>query len=104
MDTVIVEFNVGPENAHECVAALQDLTDELVSRQQKYHGHTILIEHQTGKVCNVMLWDEAADFVAFRDANRAAIGAAIGHFGPKPRFFSVARAFKAPDHGARVSS
>ena len=94
METVIVEFNVGEQNVDACVSALQDLTDSLVSKQANYHGHTLIVEQGTGTVANIMLWDKATDFIAFRDANRSTIGAAIGQFGPKPRFFDVAREFK----------
>ncbi|MGR8950736.1 MAG: hypothetical protein ACU84Q_22065 [Gammaproteobacteria bacterium] len=96
MEAVIVEFNVGPDKVDACVSALQELTDTLVSKQANYHGHTLMVEQSTGAVANIMLWDKATDFVEFRDANRSTIGAAIGHFGPKPRFFDVARDFKAP--------
>lgn len=94
MEMVIVEFNVGEENVEACISALTDLTDTLVSKQANYHGHTLAVEQGTGTVANIMLWDKATDFIAFRDANRSTIGAAIGHFGPKPRFFDVAREFK----------
>ena len=94
MEAVIVEFEVGKDAVEACVAALQELTDSLVAKQNAYHGHTLLVEHDAGVVANVMLWDKASDFIHFRDANRSTIGAAIGHFGPKPRFFDVAREFK----------
>ncbi|MEM7467641.1 MAG: antibiotic biosynthesis monooxygenase [Pseudomonadota bacterium] len=95
MEAVIVEFAVGPDKVAECVEALTALTDSLVSKQPAYHGHTLMVEHDTGVVANIMLWDKASDFVAFRDANRSTIGPAIGHFGPKPRFYAVAREFTA---------
>ena len=94
MEAVIVEFAVATDEVDECVAALQTLTDSLVAKQPSYHGHTLLVEQDTGVVSNVMFWDKASDFIQFRDANRSTIGAAIGRFGPKPRFYQVARAFK----------
>ena len=94
MEAVVVEFEVGKDLVDECVTALRELTDNLVCKQEAYHGHTLLVEHDTGVVANVMLWEKASDFIRFRDANRSIIGAAIGHFGPKPRFFDVAREFK----------
>lgn len=101
MEAVIVEFSVGKDMVDACVTALQTLTDELVSKQAAYHGHSIFVEHETGTVANVMLWDKASDFVEFRDSNRSVIGSAIGHFGPKPRFYSVAREFKPAAHEGR---
>ena len=90
MEAVIVEFEVGPEKVDACVAALTELTDSLVSKQAAFHGNTILVEHETGTVANMMLWDKASDFISFRDNNAETIGPALGQFGPKPRFYHVA--------------
>jgi len=95
MEAVIVEFEVGEARIDECVKALNELTESLVAKQSKFHGNTIIVERSTGTVANMMLWDKASDFVAFRDKNRSTIGPAIGHYGPKPRFFEVASDFMA---------
>lgn len=90
MEAVVVEFEVGTERVSACVAALTQITDSLVSKQAEFHGNTILVDDDSGTVANMMLWDKASDFIAFRDNNADIIGPALGHFGPKPRFYKVA--------------
>ena len=90
MEAVIVEFDVGSEQVDACVQALTELTVSLVSKQAAFHGNTILVEHDTRTVANMMLWDKVSDFVAFRDNNADVIGPALAQFGPKPRFYNIA--------------
>lgn len=90
METVLVEFEVGPERTDACVAALTALMQSVVSKQPAFHGATIHVETATGTVINVMRWDRAADFVAFRDSNSDVIGPAIGQFQPRGRMLTIA--------------
>ena len=90
MDLVIVEFKASGDRSDECVAALESLTEYLVSKQPAFRGTTIVVDTADGTVMNLMQWDSAADFVAFRDANQDVIGPALGQFGPTPRFTTIA--------------
>ena len=90
MEAVLVEFDVDHNNATECVEALTELMRSFVSKQPKFHSGTIHIEPSTGKVLNYMIWESAADFIAFRDKNLDTIGPAIGRFSPQGRMLEIA--------------
>ena len=89
MEVVIVEFAVGPELTDECANALKELVTSVVAREPRFHGATIHKEDSTGTVINIMKWDEAADFVKFRDSNQEIVGPIVGKYGPEGRMLKI---------------
>lgn len=94
MEVVMVEFAAGSDQIDDCVAALTELMNALVAKQEQFHGATIHVEESTGKVINIMRWDRAQDFIDFRDSNQNIIGPAIGRFGPEGRMLKIATEIK----------
>ena len=90
MEVVIVEFENSASDTEGCVAALNQLMTEVVSKQPAFISARVHVEQSSGVVVNVMHWQRAADFFAFRDANGDIIGPALGKYGPKGRAFNVA--------------
>tara|TARA_R110001606_G_scaffold269071_1_gene417733 strand:- start:537 stop:833 length:297 start_codon:yes stop_codon:yes gene_type:complete len=91
MAIVLVEFPVGPEDTEACARAVGDLTATLVAGQPEFHGAILHTDAASGHVLNYMEWDSHAAFIAFRDANADAIGAAIGRFSPQGRMLDIVR-------------
>jgi hypothetical protein len=89
MQVAMVEFAVGPDKVDACVAALTDITGNLVALQPAFHGATVHVEKATGTAINYMLWDTHEDFINFRDSNAERIGEVLGEFGPKGRMIDV---------------
>lgn len=87
--TVMVEFAVGPDRTDACLAALEAITRDFVSKQPAFHSATLHRESATGTVWNVMVWDSHQDFIDFRDGNAERIGAALGEFGPAGHMLDV---------------
>lgn len=89
VQTVMVEFAVGPDRVEACLVALEKITGEFVAKQPAFHSATLHREDATGTVWNVMVWDSHQDFIDFRDGNAARIGAALGEFGPAGHMLDV---------------
>ena len=88
-EIVMVEFPVGKALTGECVDAVRELTASLVAQQPKFYGATIMVDHTSGHVVNLMRWETADDFIRFRDSNQDTIAPSIGRFNPSPRIFEV---------------
>ncbi|MEM7543649.1 MAG: hypothetical protein AAF384_18980 [Pseudomonadota bacterium] len=97
MEVVLVEFPVGEDAVDDCVAALKQITKDLVMKQPEFFGNTICIERATGTVFNAMRWESADAFVKFRDSNHDQIGPVLCKFNPKPHMLEIAGEYKGAD-------
>lgn len=89
--TVIFEFNVEPDQQEELSQGIQQLVDEIVSKQPGFISANLHLSTDGEKVLNYFQWESKEAFDAFRGNEEAMsqIQPVIGPYGPQPRVYDI---------------
>jgi heme-degrading monooxygenase HmoA len=97
MYAVMVEFDVAAHQSQDVLNTVEGLLSDLVRHQQGFMQARLNREVDGARVINYMLWKDAESFAAFRAQHKDRIGQAIGQYGPKFTFYTVAKSVSPPD-------